>query len=795
MTEKSNGVVILITLLNILLYKLQKLQEAQQKRRLPLSVRQLCRRFSFADIKSATENFKEDLVIGKGGFGIVYKGFLDFKERIVAIKRSKAMSKQGCKEFLTEIKMLSQFQHSHLVSLIGYCDDFEEMILVYDFMPSGSLADHLHKRTRKGNSSLPSLSWVQRLKICIGAAHGLDYLHTGTGIDDRVIHRDVKTSNILLDDNLAAKISDFGLSRTGPANQTCTYVSTRVKGTHGYLDPYYVATHRLTRKSDVYAFGVVLFEVLCGRPAVDTGLDEEQIGLAGWAQHCFKEGLLEQIIDPSIKADISSDSQTTFVDIAIKCLHNQPKLRPTMAEVVVGLESALALQEKSTYYILQEIMPPDYATQEDEDSSTLEVKNTNHKREHEFAGGEVVNVSKDWHHDKQSFPRMKFTKRLSGLLSVTARVFSGYVSGNRPAKTSKYRTGILSVVRNKFRSVNTKTFVPVYPAMPPPPRRETQFLQSLELKCFTFNDLEKATRAFRPDSILGEGGFGRVYKGWIDENTFAAANPGSGLVVAVKRLNSEGLQGHREWLAEINYLGSLCHPNLTKLIGYCVEDDHRLIVYEFMPKGSLENHLFRRGPHIQPLSWNIRLRIALDAAKGLAYLHSPEARVIYRDFKTSNILLDSEYNAKLSDFGLAKDQPQHDTHVSTRVMGTYGYAAPEYVATGHLSTKSDVYGFGVVLLEILTGRRVINKNLPQPQHNLVDWAKPYLTSKDKVLHVMDAKIKGQYTVSAALGVSSLAFKCLCTEPRFRPDANQVVIALEEQILNLKLSKRRPRKGL
>ena len=207
------------------------------------------------------------------------------------------------------------------------------------------------------------------------------------------------------------------------------------------------------------------------------------------------------------------------------------------------------------------------------------------------------------------------------------------MSGNRPAKTSKYRTGILSVVRNKFRSVNTKTFVPVYPAMPPPPRRETQFLQSLELKCFTFNDLEKATRAFRPDSILGEGGFGRVYKGWIDENTFAAANPGSGLVVAVKRLNSEGLQGHREWLvsmfnilpclpdtckkksyflgfffwlsclknslpilslqAEINYLGSLCHPNLTKLIGYCVEDDHRLIVYEFMPKGSLENHLFR----------------------------------------------------------------------------------------------------------------------------------------------------------------------------------------------------------
>ncbi|XP_074345749.1 putative receptor-like protein kinase At5g38990 [Apium graveolens] len=223
MTENSNGVVILITLLNILVYKLHKLQEAQQKRRLPLSVGLLCKRFSLGDIKSATNDFKEELVIGKGGFGIVYKGIIDFKDRFVAIKRSKSMSKQGCKEFITEIKMLTQVQHSHIVSLIGYCDDCEEMILVYDYLASGSLADRLHKRVRKGDTSLPSLTWVQRLKICIGAAHGLDYLHTGTGIKDRVIHRDVKTSNILLDENLAAKISDFGLSKTGPANQTCTY--------------------------------------------------------------------------------------------------------------------------------------------------------------------------------------------------------------------------------------------------------------------------------------------------------------------------------------------------------------------------------------------------------------------------------------------------------------------------------------------------------------------------------------------------------------------------------------------
>ncbi|KAL8532543.1 hypothetical protein ACS0TY_008945 [Phlomoides rotata] len=210
---------------------------------------------------------------------------------------------------------------------------------------------------------------------------------------------------------------------------------------------------------------------------------------------------------------------------------------------------------------------------------------------------------------------------------------------------------------------------------------EEELKVSSRLRKFTFNDLKLATRNFRPESLLGEGGFGCVFKGWIEENGTAPVKPGTGLTVAVKTLNHDGLQGHKEWLAEVNFLGDLVHPNLVKLIGYCIEDDQRLLVYEFMPRGSLENHLFRRS---LPLPWSIRMKIALGAAKGLAFLHEEAERpVIYRDFKTSNILLDAEYNAKLSDFGLAKDAPDEGkTHVSTRVMGTYGYAAPEYVMTG-----------------------------------------------------------------------------------------------------------------
>ncbi|KAL7588352.1 hypothetical protein Lser_V15G41147 [Lactuca serriola] len=312
------------------------------------------------------------------------------------------------------------------------------------------------------------------------------------------------------------------------------------------------------------------------------------------------------------------------------------------------------------------------------------------------------------------------------------------------------------------------------------PRSEGEILQSSNLKSFTFSELKNATRNFRPDSVLGEGGFGSVFKGWVDEHSLAASKPGTGIVIAVKRLNQEGFQGHKEWLAEINYLGQLRHPNLVRLIGYCLEDDHRLLAYEFMPKGSMENHLFRRGSYFQPLSWRLRMKVALGAAKGLAFLHNAETMVIYRDFKTSNILLDSNFNAKLSDFGLARDGPTGDkSHVSTRVMGTYGYAAPEYLSTGHLTAKSDVYSFGVVLLEILSGKKAIDKNRPTGEHNLVEWAKPCLTNKRRIFRVLDPRLEGQYSLGRALKVASLALQCLSMEPKIRPNMDEVVSTLQD----------------
>lgn len=307
---------------------------------------------------------------------------------------------------------------------------------------------------------------------------------------------------------------------------------------------------------------------------------------------------------------------------------------------------------------------------------------------------------------------------------------------------------------------------------------KTDLSAACNLKSFTFNDLKNATRNFRADSLLGEGGFGYVFKGWLDEITLAPCKPGTGMVVAVKQLKPESFQGHREWLAELNYLGQLHHENLVRLIGYCVESDNRLLVYEFMTKGSLENHLFRKG--VQLMTWGKRMRTAVDVARGLSFLHSLDANVIYRDLKASNILLDSEFNAKLSDFGLARDGPDGDkTHVSTRVIGTRGYAAPEYVATGHLTPKNDVYSFGVVLLELLSGRRATGEENPGgAEETLVEWAKPFLSDSRRVLRIMDSRLGGQYSKKGAQAAAALALQCLNVDPKLRPTMDEVLATLE-----------------
>ncbi|KAF5743150.1 serine/threonine-protein kinase [Tripterygium wilfordii] len=295
-----------------------------------------------------------------------------------------------------------------------------------------------------------------------------------------------------------------------------------------------------------------------------------------------------------------------------------------------------------------------------------------------------------------------------------------------------------------------------------------------KLHAFTFAELRVMTSNFSRSNLLGEGGFGPVYKGFVDDKIRPGLEAQS---VAVKSLNLDGMQGHKEWMAEIIFLGQLRHPHLVKLIGYCWEEEERLLVYEYMARGSLENQLFRR--YTATLPWSTRMKIALGAAKGLAFLHETDKPVIYRDFKSSNILLDSDYTAKISDFGLAKDGPEgEETHVTTRVMGTQGYAAPEYIMTGHLTTMSDVYSFGVVLLELLTGKRSMDNIRPGREKSLVEWARPLLRDPQKLNRVIDPRLEGQFPSKGAQKAIALAYKCLSHQPKPRPAMSDVVKILE-----------------
>ncbi|THG06759.1 hypothetical protein TEA_014099 [Camellia sinensis var. sinensis] len=350
-------------------------------------------------------------------------------------------------------------------------------------------------------------------------------------------------------------------------------------------------------------------------------------------------------------------------------------------------------------------------------------------------------------------------------------------------------------------------------------------------RTFTFDQLVAATETFNSDYFLGEGGFGKVYKGKLEDTD---------QIVAIKQLDRNGLQGIREFIVEVLTLGLANHPNLVKLIGYCAEGEQRLLVYEYMALGSLEDHLhgpslsFVFGfflppntfsvlpfscsdlrPNRKRLDWNTRMKIAAGAAKGLEYLHDKmKPPVIYRDLKCSNILLDEAYNPKLSDFGLAKVGPVGDkTHVSTRVMGTYGYCAPDYAMTGQLTFKSDIYSFGVVLLEIITGRKAIDNMRPTAEQNLVAWvmmvsskvlksgcgrrngggdavavvrckgrsvtvaARPLFKDRRKFPQMADPVLEGKYPTRGLYQALAIAAMCVQEQPNMRPLIADIVTAL------------------
>ncbi|KAF4399090.1 hypothetical protein G4B88_023684 [Cannabis sativa] len=301
---------------------------------------------------------------------------------------------------------------------------------------------------------------------------------------------------------------------------------------------------------------------------------------------------------------------------------------------------------------------------------------------------------------------------------------------------------------------------------------KTQPQRYKAVQIFTYKELEVATTGFSEANVIGRGGFGVVYRGVLSDGTEAA----------IKMLHRAGKQGERAFRVEVDLLSMLHSPYLVELLGYCADQHHRLLIFEYMPSGTLHHYLHEEH---QPLDWGTRLRIALDCAMALETLHEHAIPpIIHRDFKCSNVLLDTNFRAKVSDFGLAKmGSDKINGQISTRVLGTTGYLAPEYASTGKLTTKSDVYSYGVVLLELLTGRVPVDTKRPPGEHVLVSWALPGLTNREKLVEMVDPALKGHYSKKDLIQIAAIAAMCVQPEADYRPLMTDVVQSLIPLVKN------------
>ncbi|XP_021895812.1 proline-rich receptor-like protein kinase PERK13 [Carica papaya] len=289
---------------------------------------------------------------------------------------------------------------------------------------------------------------------------------------------------------------------------------------------------------------------------------------------------------------------------------------------------------------------------------------------------------------------------------------------------------------------------------------------------FTYEELTEITGGFSRQNVIGEGGFGCVYKGWLSDRK----------EVAVKQLKAGSGQGEREFRAEVEIISRVHHRHLVSLVGYCISEQHRLLIYEFVPNKTLEHHLHGEG--LPVLDWVKRLKIAIGSAKGLAYLHEDcHPKIIHRDIKSANILLDDAFEAQVADFGLARLTDTTQTHVSTRVMGTFGYLAPEYATSGKLTDRSDVFSFGVVLLELITGRKPIDTNQPLGEESLVEWARTNLIQAIEtgdISQLVDPRLEKHYVEGEMFRMIETAAACVRHSAPKRPRMAQVVRALDSE---------------
>ncbi|XP_071720024.1 uncharacterized protein [Rutidosis leptorrhynchoides] len=610
------------------------------------------------EVLKATNNFDKKNVIGQGELGKVYKGKLLRSEKWVKIAARRLDSKHKRRiEFLTEISALSSLQHENIVSIIGFCDENDEKVIINEYLAKGSLEMHLSK---------PSLTWVQRLKICIGVARALSYIHFEDGRGSCVIHRNINSSTILLNNKLEPKLSGFEYSVKQSVHRIDQVFIKETIGTKGYVDPAIEMTGGVTYKSDVYSFGVVLWEVLYGRKAFIS--DEFDRFLTPLARFHF-ENKTPNVIPPVLNDQLGMESARILKDAAYSCSNDEREERPSLKTINNVLERALELQlqHQSLYRANLE----DLTSQ----LSHLKIRLAD------------INSAKFYH-------RAKF----------------------------------YDVYRAELQQWNKKNSA-------------TVFIKRLCPR-------EDKTR----------------------EDVFAT---------------------------DIEMLTTCKHPNIVTLVGFCDEDDEKILVIEDAPNGYLIDYLVKdNDKDMSLLSWEKRLKICLDVAYGLKYLHyemDDQKTVINGDFTTMSIALDENFVAKIVDFGFSMFLPpnQDSLHVKL-VRGSKFYIDPEYAGGGVLTRASDVYTFGVILFEVLCGRMASHEMyLKESEVGLVYVARRCFLD-GTLTDIIDPIIKeasddNNLIITKGPDKDSLdtfvnlAYQCVATVQRARPTMEFIVEELEKAL--------------
>ncbi|KAL8265250.1 hypothetical protein R6Q59_023380 [Mikania micrantha] len=615
-------------------------------------------KFSLEHIKEGTNNFSV-----KGGHGM-YEGTIQGPNgHINVLLRRFTNQEHG---FLKEIEFLFKYKHDNILGLLGYSKEMDESIIVYEDASKGCLNKYLDDT---------SFSWTQRLKVCIDIARGLKFLHEDDIGQDVVIHRDIKSSNILLTMDWKAKIYGF---KDAPNDDV---------GSAGYLDPSYYHTNDSTKESYIYSFGVVLFEILCGRMTFPEKNSDDKRMLEYFVKSHNEAAQIEEIVFEELKKHIVHKSFTTFRRIAIQCLHEKREERPRADDVLLELQKALKFLEKENHMEEQKV-----------------------KEEFMIPRSVIVTATENF--DKKYF-------------------------------------------------IGSGSFGEVYKAK------------------LNLSDIESC--------------YGKKLRSRCNSSTMTHT-------VAIKRLNVENARGRNNVLSAFAELDALCQcddPNIVTLLAYCQDDKETLLVYEYASNGSLEDQLQSTNKEISFRQWTQRLKICIDIAKGLEYLHtSTEAKrvIVHRDIKSGNILLFENMKAKIADFGLSKVHIGQESTINTiQRAGTPYYIDQEYMETGILKKASDIYSFGVVLFEIFSGKLAYDDTYTMQNHmGLAAIARSHFQNKT-LKKMLDAKLMDE---ACELGLmlkvrpdqdslavfSNIAYQCLSRSQDKRPKIQAVLQDLEKALL-------------